>query len=624
MRLQANDRGDPQVQIEDLGESLEAGRRWKPTDLNQWVEPFIERLHTLFEEDLREVIDEAAQTAADEHAVAEGTAVAEFDFQTRKRPLQLVKHFPAQGGFPSELHAVLGREDNSVYYSQSKISASPTARWQPCGARDLQQAYARLQLLVTPGESHPLDGLTVKLLPTASSTDQAGVDVLDGEILRGRGVARRLGLWTDGEQFYQPKQIRGNLPYSQNSLFQQFPGSLYPAGVHVKGMLGLSSQLADFELLVLKVPGPTSAALPLVATSGSLLWIVATVCGCYAMHRSLMDPEVPFPQISELAVGPDAAKLLYRVGFASSAALLASVVQLSTELLFLERQVGRLPAHQEQAEEDRPQDGNAETKDLTQKLEYLKGTLAMYDDVKYVLRLKDMAIERAYARLSGAEKDRAEQVYMKMIELLNKMEGQMYKILGTENPWFNAQVRMTRRWLLEQPGEAACGFVSIAAFVSGCLSMLCEFGVHPFYWAGLVKAPLSVAAMFGVGAVGGACLGALFVIALHYGLSTDCWVFLTDTSKSHVADINRMVQAMQQVEDDKFLDSLDEILKSMSGFSSAIPDVPDRLCQICLEEGHNVVAPVKAPRCKGSHFMCKQHWKRYIENFDDRCPQCRV
>eukprot|EP00439_Symbiodinium_sp_Y106_P062776 s571_g9.t1 len=81
-----------------------------------------------------------------------------------------------------------------------------------------------------------------------------------------------------------------------------------------------------------EVPGLASAALPLVAVSGSLLWIVATVCGCYAMHRSLMDPEVPFPQISELAVGPDAAKLLYRVGFASSAALLASVVQLHRDL----------------------------------------------------------------------------------------------------------------------------------------------------------------------------------------------------------------------------------------------------------------------------------------------------
>ncbi|CAE7734251.1 unnamed protein product [Symbiodinium sp. CCMP2456] len=245
----------------------------------------------------------------------------------------------------------------------------------------------------------------------------------------------------------------------------------------------------------------------------------------------------------------------------------------------------------------------------------------MYDDVQYVLKLKDMGIERAYGRLSCAEKDRAEQVYTKMIELLKQMEGQIYKILRTENPWFNAQVRKTRRWLQEQPGEAACVFIFSSAFVSGCLGVLCEFGVHPFYWAGLVKAPLSVAAMFGVGAVGGACLGALFVTALHYCLSTDCWVFLTDTSKSHVADINRMVQATYQVEDDKFLESLDEILKSMAGFSGAVPDVPDRLCQICLEEGHNVVAPVKAPRCQGSHFMCKQHWKRYVENFDDRCPQ---
>ena len=301
--------------------------------------------------------------------------------------------------------------------------------------------------------------------------------------------------------------------------------------------------------------------------------------------------------------------------------------RLRTELDFLERQVmrtGRPPANQEQAQEDRPQDGSAETQDLKQKLEYLNGTLAMYEDVKYVLKLKDMGIERAYGRLSCAERDRAEHVYMKMIELLSKMEGQIYKILRTENPWFNAQVRKTRHWLQEQPGEAACVFVLSAAFVSGCLGILCKFGFHPFYWGGLVKAPLTVASMFGVGAVGGACLGALFVGILHYCLSTDCWVFLTDTSKSHVADINRMVQAMDQVKDDKFLESLDEILRSMGGFSSAIPDVPDRLCQICLEEGHNVVAPVKAPRCKGSHFMFKQHWKRYIENFDDKCPQCRV
>ena len=30
------------------------------------------------------------------------------------------------------------------------------------------------------------------------------------------------------------------------------------------------------------------------------------------MHQSLQDPEVRFPQISELAVGPMGAKMLYR------------------------------------------------------------------------------------------------------------------------------------------------------------------------------------------------------------------------------------------------------------------------------------------------------------------------
>jgi len=73
-----------------------------------------------------------------------------------------------------------------------------------------------------------------------------------------------------------------------------------------------------------------------------LIWILATIGGCYVMHSSLRDPEVPFPQISELAVGPDAAKLLYRVGFASAATLLASVVQLHRELSLPHLPGGRL------------------------------------------------------------------------------------------------------------------------------------------------------------------------------------------------------------------------------------------------------------------------------------------
>eukprot|EP00434_Breviolum_minutum_P018739 symbB.v1.2.016536.t1/scaffold1259.1/size128245/4 len=76
-------------------------------------------------------------------------------------------------------------------------------------------------------------------------------------------------------------------------------------------------------------PGLAVAALPILAVMGSFFWIVA---GCYVMHQSLQDPEVRFPQISELAVGPMGAKMLYRLGFASAAMLLAAVVLLHSEL----------------------------------------------------------------------------------------------------------------------------------------------------------------------------------------------------------------------------------------------------------------------------------------------------
>ncbi|CAJ1350103.1 unnamed protein product [Effrenium voratum] len=98
----------------------------------------------------------------------------------------------------------------------------------------------------------------------------------------------------------------------------------------------LSSELVGRRLHYLagssEVPGPVVASVPLLATLGSFLWILVTVAGCYRMHESLHDPEVRFPQISELAVGPPAAKMLYRLGFASSALLLLAVVQLHQHL----------------------------------------------------------------------------------------------------------------------------------------------------------------------------------------------------------------------------------------------------------------------------------------------------
>eukprot|EP00933_Yihiella_yeosuensis_P008630 TRINITY_DN114194_c0_g1_i1.p1 TRINITY_DN114194_c0_g1~~TRINITY_DN114194_c0_g1_i1.p1 ORF type:complete len:473 (-),score=64.33 TRINITY_DN114194_c0_g1_i1:133-1551(-) len=80
------------------------------------------------------------------------------------------------------------------------------------------------------------------------------------------------------------------------------------------------------------VPDIRIAYLASVAPFCSLLWIIGTVGGCYRMHESLMDPEVTFPQISELGVGPRTARVLYRVGFAAAAALLGATVLLHQEL----------------------------------------------------------------------------------------------------------------------------------------------------------------------------------------------------------------------------------------------------------------------------------------------------
>lgn len=79
-------------------------------------------------------------------------------------------------------------------------------------------------------------------------------------------------------------------------------------------------------------PGERVAVVVCIAAAISLIWLFGTVGGCYWMHEALMDPEVSFPQISELGAGPATAKALYRIGFASVAALLASLVFLHREL----------------------------------------------------------------------------------------------------------------------------------------------------------------------------------------------------------------------------------------------------------------------------------------------------
>mmetsp|Transcript_21879 Transcript_21879/g.49895 ORF Transcript_21879/g.49895 Transcript_21879/m.49895 type:complete len:503 (-) Transcript_21879:12-1520(-) len=101
----------------------------------------------------------------------------------------------------------------------------------------------------------------------------------------------------------------------------------------------VESQLAVWNLTQLRVgpigaqaPGDRLAWLGLAAVVVSLSWFCGVLYACYQMHASLKDPEVTFPQISELGVGPFVSKALYRIGFTAVAAVLAAMNLVHAEL----------------------------------------------------------------------------------------------------------------------------------------------------------------------------------------------------------------------------------------------------------------------------------------------------
>lgn len=75
----------------------------------------------------------------------------------------------------------------------------------------------------------------------------------------------------------------------------------------------LNSRNHSRPSILVYFPDPLLTNLPF-GIGWCAIWIfdLFQVAGCYVMHQSLQDPEVRFPQISELAVGPTAAKMLYR------------------------------------------------------------------------------------------------------------------------------------------------------------------------------------------------------------------------------------------------------------------------------------------------------------------------
>lgn len=114
------------------------------------------------------------------------------------------------------------------------------------------------------------------------------------------------------------------------------PENLHPAAAEIpdaarRGLGGAAAATAHL-LLELARSGGHRALSAVMLPACVLLWIVATLAGCYWLHRPLITPEAALPGISEMGIAPPA-RGVYRSGSATVGLLLACTVRLYSMLL---------------------------------------------------------------------------------------------------------------------------------------------------------------------------------------------------------------------------------------------------------------------------------------------------
>lgn len=112
--------------------------------------------------------------------------------------------------------------------------------------------------------------------------------------------------------------------------------NLHPAAEEVpdvarRGLGGLVAVTAHLLLEVVRSGGHRAASAVMLPTS-LLIWIIATLMGCYWLHKPLSFPETVLPGISEMGIAPPA-RSVYRSGSAAAGVLLAATVRLYSALL---------------------------------------------------------------------------------------------------------------------------------------------------------------------------------------------------------------------------------------------------------------------------------------------------
>ena len=260
--------------------------------------------------------------------------------------------------------------------------------------------------------------------------------------------------------------------------------------------------------------------------------------------------------------------------------------------------------------------------ELGHKIQHINGVLACYKDVRKALCLKEMAIRDNYEDLTpGPKKTELDKILIDMAQLLADSEVHLYRILGVEDGWFSRQTYELKLWARENPKTAGGIVVGCAAFLGGVLGLLNHEGIKVFFLLHIVSAPLSLPTTIITGGVIGAGLAVLGLCSYrNWGYTS-----AEAEAQSHLQQVRQMVEEIQKVPNQVFLSKLSEISTQCNLALGTIPKSEDRLCNICLSEGKDVEAPVKAPHCQGNHWMCKAHWEQWMDQAGNtRCTICRV
>eukprot|EP00927_Polykrikos_kofoidii_P064807 TRINITY_DN6044_c0_g1_i1.p1 TRINITY_DN6044_c0_g1~~TRINITY_DN6044_c0_g1_i1.p1 ORF type:complete len:350 (+),score=38.04 TRINITY_DN6044_c0_g1_i1:84-1052(+) len=114
------------------------------------------------------------------------------------------------------------------------------------------------------------------------------------------------------------------------------PENLHPAASQVpdgarRGLGGAAAATAHLLLELARSGGHRALSAAALPTS-LLVWILATLAGCYWLHKPLSSPEAVLPGISEMGIAPPA-RGVYRSGSATAGLLLACTVRLYSTLL---------------------------------------------------------------------------------------------------------------------------------------------------------------------------------------------------------------------------------------------------------------------------------------------------